>query len=79
MSKCPKCGAEIDHLNNLESGDMEYKFFPDGSYEGMDFATDGRRNEYNCPKCQKTLFTNETDALEFLKEIECKEYEKEGV
>ena len=70
MSKCPKCGTEIDYLYNLESGDMEYRFNPDGSYEGMEFATDGGRNEYECPECRKTLFTNETDALEFLKGAE---------
>ena len=28
--------------------------------------TDGGKNEYECPKCMKTLFTNETDAQEFL-------------
>ena len=66
MSKCPECGKEIDYLYNLESGDMEYRLNPDGDYEGMEFATDGGRNEYECPECRKTLFTNETDALEFL-------------
>lgn len=70
MSKCPKCRVEIDHLNNWESGEMEYRFNPDGTYEGKDFSTDGGRNEYECPECQKTLFTNETDALEFLKDAE---------
>ena len=66
MSKCPECGEEIDYLHNVESGDMDYRFNPDGSYESGDFMTDGGKNEYECPKCRKTLFTNETDAQEFL-------------
>lgn len=67
MPKCPKCGTEIEYLNNWESGEMGYKLFPNGDYEGMEFTTDGGTNEYVCPECKKTLFTNETDALEFLK------------
>jgi len=67
MPKCPECGEEIEYLNNLESGEMGYKLFSDGRYEGTEFYPDGGRNEYECPECQTTLFTNETDALEFLK------------
>lgn len=65
--KCPKCGAEIDYLDNWESGAMRYRLHPDGGYEGQDFCADGKTNEFECPECQKVLFTNETDALKFLK------------
>ena len=70
MSKCSECGEEIDHLVNVESGAMDYRFNPDGSYEAGEFLSDGGRNEYFCPECQETLFTNETDALEFLEDKE---------
>ena len=69
MSKCPECGEEIDHLVNVESGDMDYRFNRDGDYYPGEFLSDGRRNEYECPKCQKTLFSNETDASDFLKGV----------
>ena len=67
MPKCPKCGKEIDYLVNVESGDMDYRFNPDGDYYPGEFLSDGGRNEYECPLCQATLFTDETTALEFLK------------
>lgn len=73
MIKCPECGEEIDCLYNWESGGMGYVLFPDNRYEEGEFLPDGKTNEFNCPECQKTLFTNEIEALEFLKEAEGEE------
>lgn len=70
MTKCPACGKEINYLSKWESVEGEYRLYPDGRLEQMTLSRDGKTNEYGCPKCQKVLFTNETDALEFLKEAE---------
>ena len=68
MSKCPKCGEEIDYLNNWESGEMEYRLRPDGAYEGMEFCSDNKSNDFECPECSEVLFTDEKKAIAFLKE-----------
>jgi len=71
MPKCPECEAEIDHLLNYcdktvvfimeinKNGYAEY--IKDEELEGY---TEG---EYCCPICKEQLFTNEKDAIAFLK------------
>lgn len=66
MPKCPKCGKEIDCLNNWESGEMEYCLSLNG-YEGKDFVEDGKVNEYECLECSEVIFTDEEKAIAFLK------------
>jgi len=34
----------------------------------IDFEVDGESNDFNCPLCQETLFTDETEAIDFLKQ-----------
>jgi len=72
MPKCPKCGEEIDYLIgyyryessnflHMIDGEPERTFRDEATYlEGED--------EYECPLCEKVLFDNEEDALEFLRE-----------
>ena len=64
--KCPKCNEEINWLKGYtetkyevtlnEKGELEY----DRVYE-MDYVTG-----FECPECDEELFTQESDALEFL-------------
>ena len=68
--RCPKCKKEIDFLKNYVSGENYYMVWDneDGSmrYEEQDFQTDNKVNDYECPHCSETLFTDEQKALKFL-------------
>jgi len=65
MVICPKCKEEINFLLNFQSGEMRYDF--DGEhYEDETFIPDCSVNEYECPDCRETLFTDENKAREFL-------------
>ena len=64
-NKCPKCGKEITYLKHYQTCEVGWDF--DGEdYNNQDFI-DGTDPEYTCPECDQTLFTNEEDAIEFLK------------
>ena len=71
MAKCPKCRAEIDELINVQSGTVDYAMTiqKDGTpqYEEKDVNADGVDNDWNCPECDETLFTDEDSAIDFLK------------
>lgn len=70
MIKCPKCGKEISHLLNYESGSNCYRFsLTEGhvDYETIDFQPNGKANDYDCPKCHETLATSDGDAFRILK------------
>jgi len=73
MPKCPKCGKEIDYLWNYSAVWEEYKLTigRDGyeQYEFIDDSApvDGIDDEYVCPECHEVLFTDEEDAVNFLK------------
>lgn len=76
LAKCPECKKEITHLRNVQSGSNSYDCWAEKrkakhylEYQHDDFTTDGIVNVWNCPECDKTLFTHEDDALEFLKEV----------
>jgi len=66
MAICPKCKAEIDYLNNYQTGES-HSHFDGEDYETEDFQADGQTNDYECPECSETLFTNEEEATKFLK------------
>ena len=70
--KCPKCNAEIDHLNNYQSGEDHSKLYLNGDkehihYEDQEFQANGQVNDFECPECKETLFTDEDKAIKFLK------------
>jgi len=70
MPKCPECKKEIEHLNNYQSGESRYRLWNDGKYDLYDFSEfigDGNVNDYECQICQKILFTNEEEAISFLR------------
>ena len=73
MPKCPQCSEEISHLKYEETGVSEVYNFYLGKKTGFpmydleeDFC-DGSDSEFQCPKCAKTLFTKEEEAVAFLK------------
>ena len=68
--KCPKCKEEIDELYNYQSGEEKSRFFLNGdepNYDAIDFIGLGKTNDFECYKCGEILFTNEEDAIAFLK------------
>jgi rubredoxin len=69
--KCPKCGEEIDHLINRQTGWMDYTFSldmgePHYAVNGDGFHDDADLNIWVCPWCDKKLFDDEDSAFEFL-------------
>lgn len=65
-NKCPKCGKEIEYLVNWVAGEKSYEF--DGeTYDSDDFMDNCTVNDYECPECSETLFTDEEKAKKFLK------------
>jgi Zn finger protein HypA/HybF involved in hydrogenase expression len=71
MAICPKCKKEIDYLNYVESGEMQYKFRVINNnpfFEQDEFYSDNASIYFECPECGETLFTNIEDAIKFLTE-----------
>ena len=75
MAKCPVCNSEIDDLKNYQSGENHYRFsllkFNNKEvvdYELNEFQADNKINDFECPKCQAVLFTDEKEAIKFLKD-----------
>ena len=67
MPKCPKCNKEIDHLHDYVKGWKYYQYFAKGDYDDEGFIPDDFADEeYDCPECGETLFTQEEDADKFL-------------
>ena len=70
MPKCPKCKKEIEQLRNYCQGENVYSLWLEGNdiqYDLKDFI--GRNeNEYCCPECHEVIFTDEEEAIKFLKE-----------
>ncbi len=70
-SICPKCKAEIDHLNFDVTGSCSAQVYEDNP-NNIDYdlscLTDGViKDNFRCPECGETLFNSETEAIEFLK------------
>jgi len=80
MPKCPKCGKEITSLRCIIHLVAEYeltaKSEDDFDYkEVWEEEDELYLRDYYCPKCGKTLFNIEDDAINFLlgKEVETAE------
>ena len=75
MIKCPECGAKIEYLISREKREYEYCFMADNEGFGKCkaltkdiYAEYVDNNDYKCPECGATLFTDETAAINFLTE-----------
>ena len=68
--KCPYCGAELQELKFMGSETVSATFYIDnemGEYDNWDsFGTEDGSECYYCPVCDKLLFFDEDDAIEFL-------------
>lgn len=72
MPNCPKCNAEIDHLDQFVPAEAKFKFFLDKKngepkahfLAHTNFEEDG---DFECPECGETLTSDEEDALAILK------------
>jgi hypothetical protein len=72
MPKCPKCGREINSLLLRAKQMHDFRVYEyEGGLEyfwiGASSDDDLENEEYYCPKCGAILFTNDIDALNFLK------------
>jgi len=72
MPKCPKCGKEIDYLRDFSPVWQEYKLTidknGDADYEFVDNTTSMDFGDiYECPECGEVLFTDEEEAVKFLR------------
>jgi predicted RNA-binding Zn-ribbon protein involved in translation (DUF1610 family) len=71
MPNCPKCGKEIDTLllHAKQSQTFRVSLGEDGLvYLWIDASWGFENEEYACPECGETLFTNDIDATDFLME-----------
>lgn len=70
--QCSECKGEINHLINIISGAKEYRVEKNVTqginYIGAGFNPDCIVNDYNCPECDATLFTDEVDVIKFFEE-----------
>jgi predicted RNA-binding Zn-ribbon protein involved in translation (DUF1610 family) len=65
MAKCPRCGEEIDCLENFRTV-VEQFCFDGRNYSYVDtWGVD--KDEYLCPECGEVLFTDKRKAAKFLK------------
>ena len=70
MTKCPKCGAEIEVLHLYAKQGRLWRVWLDGDdllYDWIDDISDFEDTEYVCPECGETLFLSDEGAKEFLK------------
>jgi hypothetical protein len=69
MGTCPKCKAEIEHLNLYEEAEVyfHFKVDPDGcpDFEREDIIFGDGQQSFVCPECHAELFTDEKDATLF--------------
>lgn len=66
---CPKCGRELEYLENVQSAIITWKFSRDGEYSDRPDVVRvyDDVNWWQCPYCGTQLAYNEEDALEVLK------------
>jgi len=71
MPTCPKCGKEIDHLNQFAPAEMRFKFTvgKDGESHSVPLgpSTFEAEEDFECPECQELLTNDEEDAARILK------------
>ena len=65
MPRCPKCGAEIDHLAWFEKV-WQKAIFNGENYSNWDTVS-VIEGYYACPKCGAELFGAEEEARKFLR------------
>jgi len=69
--RCPKCGAEIDHLRCYEKAWSTATCYINEDYLIVEYSDwdilDVTEVEYHCPKCDEVLFESEEEARKFLK------------
>ncbi len=69
MAKCPECGAEISCLNAPAVIKQMHVLTADGETlheEGID-PEFPEISGYECPECDAQLFTDEDEAIKFLR------------
>jgi len=78
--KCPKCGEEINLLENRTKTEKGYYFRLDGKghpdWIDMELGNSydplfPLREIYMCPKCKEILFEDNDEAIKFLKGGSC--------
>ena len=68
MPKCPKCGKEIDRLRSfLPIYDLTVDENGKEHYEFINYSPVAIKEHYICLKCRAVLFTDEEDAIKFLR------------
>lgn len=71
MVTCPKCGKEIDHLNQFAPAEMRFKFTMGKNGEAhsapLGPSTFEAEQDFECPECQELLTNDEKTALAILK------------
>ena len=69
-TKCPECKKEITHLFLYEKVEEKSWFaldnHGDGNAESVDAILLGEREDFECPECSLTLFTDWESAEKFL-------------
>ncbi len=60
-TRCPKCGAVIDHLDYWERAINTGEYWPDGFHNLI--ASDVYEHYFLCPECGRILF-NDIEAAE---------------
>lgn len=65
MVKCPNCEEEIEVLIHFQSGEKRYTYTGKEYFDDF-FIEDNKTNDYECPECNKVLFTDEREAKKFL-------------
>ena len=69
---CPKCGTIVTELNAYAKEESYYRVYLDGAKFDPDLDSLGydyqqcvegstTKTNFNCPKCEATLFSSETD------------------
>jgi hypothetical protein len=73
MARCPKCGAEIDHLDYWERAINTGEYWQDGFHDVITSNVD--EYYFLCPECGKILFNDIEAAKKFLRGQPIKEGE----
>ena len=68
MPVCPKCGEELDHLVRWQSGENKSFVFADKEQmeEDVEFVSNNQVDDYECPYCNETLFSDYNKAQAFI-------------
>jgi predicted RNA-binding Zn-ribbon protein involved in translation (DUF1610 family) len=67
--KCPKCGAEIDHLKVVSENHGTLRMSGKGPvYEWISdvYGDEVVGLRFECPECEEVLFTDQYEAEQFL-------------